>query len=72
MKGKIVVYNEDWTGYGTTVPYRSGADAASKLGAKATLIRSVADFGLHTPHTGQQVRLLKTKWCTHFLVFIAT
>jgi len=55
-KGKIVVFNQAWRGsYGETVPFRTGgATAASKVGAIATLIRSIAPFSLDTPHTGGQ------------------
>lgn len=54
-KGKIVVFNQDWKGYGQTVQYRgAGATAAAKVGAVASLIRSITDFSLNTPHTGMQ------------------
>ena len=54
-KGKIVVYNEDYDNYGTTVAYRSrGAAEGAKVGAVATLIRSVTPFSLYSPHTGMQ------------------
>lgn len=47
MTGKIVVYNEQFEGYGTTVTYRTtGAERAEKYGAVAALVRSVAPFGL--------------------------
>ena len=52
-KGRIVVFNAPYQGYGTTVRYRySGANAAAKVGAVASLVRAVGDFGLRTPHTG--------------------
>ncbi|KAF7278802.1 hypothetical protein GWI33_007953 [Rhynchophorus ferrugineus] len=55
VKGKIVVYNEEWTGYGGTVQYRSrGASEASKLGAVASLVKSVTPFSMSTLHTGEQ------------------
>lgn len=59
-RGKIVVYNEKWVDYGTTVAYRSGAIEvefvqrrqitsiqAAKLGAVGTLIRSVTPFSIY-------------------------
>lgn len=56
MPGKIVVYNQDYEGYGVSVAYRSqGAARASKLGAVASLIRSVTPFSIDSPHTGMQV-----------------
>ena len=53
LKGKIVVYNVPWTGYGPTVQYRSsGASRAAAHGAVGMLLRSVGQPGLRTPHTG--------------------
>jgi len=53
LKGKIVVYNVPWTGYGETVRYRSaGASRAAAYGAVGMLLRSVGQPGLRTPHTG--------------------
>ena len=53
VKGKIVLYNPPWAGYAQTVPYRStGASRAARLGAVATLLRSVTPRSLYTPHTG--------------------
>ncbi len=52
-KGKIVVFNVPYTGYGPTVRYRSsGASMAARHGAVAMLLRSVGLPGLRTPHTG--------------------
>lgn len=52
-RGKIVVYDVPFTTYGETVRYRgSGAIEAAKVGAVASLVRSVASFSMKTPHTG--------------------
>ncbi len=52
-RGKIVLFNVPFTSYGATVRYRgSGADSASKYGAVAMLLRSVASASLQSPHTG--------------------
>ncbi len=52
-RGRIVVYNVPYTGYGPTVQYRSsGASRAARLGAVAVLVRSVGLPGLRTAHTG--------------------
>ncbi|XP_068093798.1 carboxypeptidase Q isoform X2 [Hyperolius riggenbachi] len=54
-KGKIVVYNQPYVSYGVTVEYRErGAAEASRVGAVASLIRSVASFSINSPHTGWQ------------------
>lgn len=55
VEGKIVLYDVPWQGYGRTVRYRSkGATNAARLGAIASLVRSVGPISLQTPHTGQQ------------------
>lgn len=52
-KGKIVLFDVPFTNYGATVQYRGqGASAAAKVGAVASMIRSVGPFGMRTPHTG--------------------
>ncbi|XP_003782607.1 carboxypeptidase Q [Otolemur garnettii] len=54
-KGKIVVYNQPYISYATSVKYRvQGAVEAAKVGALASLIRSVASFSIYSPHTGNQ------------------
>ena len=58
VPGKIVVYNQDYHGYGVSVAYRAaGAARAAKLGAVASLIRSVTPLSVASPHTGMQVGL---------------
>lgn len=53
VRGKIVLYNVAWEGYGRTVQYRSsGAVRAAELGAVAALVRSVTPTSLQSPHTG--------------------
>ncbi|MEO7133840.1 MAG: M20/M25/M40 family metallo-hydrolase [Vicinamibacterales bacterium] len=52
-KGKIVLFNVPYTNYGETVAYRSGgASMAARVGAVASLVRSVGPIGLRTTHTG--------------------
>jgi carboxypeptidase Q len=52
-KGKIVFFNVLYTAYEETVTYRSdGPSRAARLGAVASLVRSVGPPGLRTPHTG--------------------
>ncbi len=53
VKGKIVLYNVPYAGYGRTVGYRvSGASRAAKLGAVAALVRSITPLSLQSAHTG--------------------
>lgn len=52
-KGKIVLFNAPFTEYGKTVVFRvRGATEAAKVGAIASLVRSVGSFSMQTPHTG--------------------
>uniref|UniRef100_A0A8C9UN37 Uncharacterized protein n=1 Tax=Spermophilus dauricus TaxID=99837 RepID=A0A8C9UN37_SPEDA len=54
-RGKIVVYNQPYVSYAMTVEYRvRGAVEAAKVGALASLIRSVTTFSIYSPHTGMQ------------------
>lgn len=51
--GRIVLFDVPFTTYGETVRYRSeGAVAAARVGAAASLIRSVTPYSQQTPHTG--------------------
>lgn len=51
--GKIVLYNVPFVSYGETVAYRvNGAVQAARVGAVASLVRSVGPASLYTPHTG--------------------
>lgn len=53
IKGKIVLYDVPFQGYGKTVMYRfAGASRAAKYGAAAALVRSVGSLSFDTPHTG--------------------
>jgi carboxypeptidase Q len=53
VKGKIVLFDVPYKGYGHTVVYRhDGASRAAKYGAAAALVRSVGPVSLDTPHTG--------------------
>ncbi len=53
VKGKIVVYNVPYEGYGKTVIYRAiGPSRAAKMGAVAVLVRSITPLAMQIPHTG--------------------
>lgn len=52
-RGRIVVFNVPYSGYGETRPVRSnGPSRAARHGAVAALVRSVGPPGLRLPHTG--------------------
>ena len=52
-RGRIVLFNAPYRGYGQTVSYRTNAASlAAQYGARAVLVRSVGPEGLRTPHTG--------------------
>jgi carboxypeptidase Q len=54
VRDRIVLFNPAYESYGRTVAYRvSGPSRASRLGAVASLVRSIAPAGLSLPHTGQ-------------------
>ncbi len=53
VKGKIVVFNAPYKGYGQTVQYRvNGASKAAAYGAVAVLVRSITPLAAQLPHTG--------------------
>jgi hypothetical protein len=53
VKGKIVLYDVPYEGYGRTVAYRvAGPSRAAKLGAVAVLVRSITPLAMQMPHTG--------------------
>ena len=53
VKGKIVVFNPGWQGYGVGSMYRTGgASRAAAKGAAAMLVRSATGLAMQTPHTG--------------------
>ncbi len=53
VDGKVVLFDNDWTGYGPTVSVRTrGPVEAAEKGAVGVIIRSVTSESLHTPHTG--------------------
>jgi hypothetical protein len=54
IQGKIVVYNEEYRGYGPTRVYRAtGAARAAAFGAVAALVRSATPLSMQIPHTGE-------------------
>ena len=53
VKGKIVVFNPGWHGYGFNVMYRAvGPSKAAAKGAVGVLVRSATGLAMQTPHTG--------------------
>ncbi len=52
-RGRIVLFDVPFTNYGETVQYRgNGAIAAARVGAVASLIRTVGSASIQSPHTG--------------------
>ncbi|HUR00538.1 MAG TPA: M28 family metallopeptidase [Gemmatimonadaceae bacterium] len=52
-RGKIVLYDVPFTTYGQTVQYRTrGASEAARVGAVASLVRTVGPESIQSPHTG--------------------
>ena len=65
-KGKIVLFNLPFTSYRETVIVRRmGAIEAAKVGAVASLIRSVGPFSMQSPHTGNMAYDDKVKKIPH-------
>ncbi len=53
VRGKIVLFNAPYKGYGPTVIYRStGPSRAAAMGAVAVLVRSITPHAMQIPHTG--------------------
>ena len=52
VSGRIVLFAEDWQGYGATVRYRNSAHLVERAGGIGLLVKSVTPFSLGTPHTG--------------------
>ena len=53
VKGRIVLFEMPYTGYGAQVRYRfAGPSMAARKGAAAMLLRSIASLSFDTPHTG--------------------
>jgi hypothetical protein len=56
LKGKIVVFNPGWHGYGVNTQYRTfGASRVAAKGAVAMLVRSATGLAMQIPHTGTLV-----------------
>jgi hypothetical protein len=56
VKGKIVVFNPGWHGYGVNTQYRTyGASRVAAKGAVAMLVRSATGLAMQIPHTGTLV-----------------
>ena len=56
LKGKIVVFNPGWHGYGVNTQYRTyGPSKAAAKGAVAVLVRSATGLAMQIPHTGTLV-----------------
>jgi hypothetical protein len=54
IQGKMVLYNEEYRGYGPTRVYRAtGAARAAAFGAVAVLVRSATPLAMQIPHTGE-------------------
>uniref|UniRef100_A0ABI7ZG94 Carboxypeptidase Q n=1 Tax=Felis catus TaxID=9685 RepID=A0ABI7ZG94_FELCA len=57
-RGKIVVYNQPYVNYSKTVQYRvQGSVEAAKVGAVASLIRSVASFSIYRIQISKMLEL---------------
>ena len=52
-RGRIVLFDAPFTSYRETVRYRvQGASQAARVGAVASLVRSIASGSMQSPHTG--------------------
>ncbi|CAD5217050.1 unnamed protein product [Bursaphelenchus xylophilus] len=52
VNGKIVVFNQKWTGYYEDIKYRRAAKEIKALGAVGLLAKSLGPFSIGSPHTG--------------------
>jgi len=52
VRGKIVIYSQNWTGYFEDVKYRRAAENVKRLGGVGLLAKSIGPFSIGSPHTG--------------------
>ncbi len=70
-KGKIILFNVPFTSYGETVRYRTGgAVAAARVGAVASMVRSVTPYSHRTPHTGNMAYNDSVPRIPHFAITV--
>ncbi|CAD5212828.1 unnamed protein product [Bursaphelenchus okinawaensis] len=52
IQNKIVIFNQNWTGYFDDIKYRRAAKDLKARGAVGLLAKSVGPFSIGSPHTG--------------------